>query len=111
MTNAEYLELAEQTLDAVQTAVEDVADEVGIDVECERIGNVLKLEFDVDSKIIVNLQLSMREIWIAAKSGGYHFKYVDGVWLDTRTSTEFFETLSAVVSLHTGQSVMLTRAL
>jgi CyaY protein len=110
MTDTEYLELAEQTLNAVQTALEDAADEAGIDVECERSANVLTLEFDDASKIVVNLQPPMQEIWIAAKSGGYHFKYVDGAWRDTRTSTEFFATLSAVVSQHAGQPVTLARA-
>ncbi|KAG0163602.1 hypothetical protein DFQ28_005597 [Apophysomyces sp. BC1034] len=109
MSDAEYLELAEQTLDAVRTALENVVDEAGIDVECERSGNVLTLEFDNDSKIIVNLQPPMQEIWIAAKSGGYHFKYVDGAWRDTRNSTEFFATLSGAVSQHAGKAVMLAR--
>lgn len=109
MTDTEYLKLAEQTLDEVQTALEAAANEADVDVECERSGSVLTLEFENDSKIIVNLQPPMHEIWIAAKSGGYHFRYRDGVWRDTRSSTEFFAVLSDAVSRHAGKPVTLVQ--
>jgi CyaY protein len=107
MTDTEYLALAEDTLDAIEAALEDVNDAGDADIEYERSGNVLTLEFENDSKIIVNLQPPMQEIWIAAKSGGYHFKYVDGAWRDTRNSTEFFAALSQAVSQQAGTPLTL----
>lgn len=90
MSDSDYLTRAEAVLSAIERAL----DYVDADVECERSGNVLTLEFGNGSKIIVNLQPPMQEIWIAAKAGGFHFKFVDGEWRDTRNGTEFFSALS-----------------
>ncbi|CAN7181494.1 iron donor protein CyaY [Trinickia sp. LjRoot230] len=94
MTDSDYLGRAEAVLARIEAAL----DEVGADIESERNGNVLTLEFESGSKIIVNLQPSMQEIWIAAKAGGFHFKFVDGQWRDTRNGTEFFAALSDYAS-------------
>jgi CyaY protein len=109
MTDTEYLELAEDTLDAIETVLEEINDAGDVDIEYERSGNVLTLEFENDSKIIVNLQPPMQEIWIAAKSGGYHFKYVEGAWRDTRNSTEFFAALSQAASQQAGAPLTFVR--
>jgi CyaY protein len=90
MPDSDYLTRAE----AVLTAVERSLDYADADIELERNGSVLTLEFENGSKIIVNLQPPMHEIWIAAKAGGFHFKFVDGAWRDTRNGTEFFAALS-----------------
>ena len=104
MTDSEYLELAEATLNAVERAI----DESGADIECERSGNVLTLEFESRTKIIVNLQAAMHEIWIAAKAGGYHYRYRDGKWLDTRDESELFAALSTLASGQAGEPVELS---
>ena len=69
-------------------------DNADADIEFERSGNVLTLEFENRTKVIVNLQPPKHEIWLAAKAGGFHYKYVDGEWRDTRNNTEFFATLT-----------------
>ena len=104
MTDSEYLALAEATLDAIERSV----DASGADIECERSGNVLTLEFDTGGKIIVNLQAAMHEVWVAAKAGGFHYKYQDGKWLDTREGTELFASLSALASTQGGEPVELS---
>jgi CyaY protein len=104
MTDSEYLELAEATLDAVEQAV----DASGADIECERSGNVLTLEFESRTKIIVNLQAAMHEIWVAAKAGGFHYRYRDEQWLDTRDETELFASLSKLASVQAGEAVELS---
>ena len=91
MPDNDYLSRAEAVLAAVERAV----DEAEADIELERSGNVLTLEFENRTKIIVNLQPPMREIWIAAKAGGFHYRFIDGEWRDTRTGTEFFSALTA----------------
>jgi CyaY protein len=101
MTDSDYLTRAE----AVLVAVERALDDIDADIEVERSGNVLTLEFANRSKIIVNLQPPMQEIWIAAKAGGFHFKFVDGQWRDTRNGTEFFAALSEYASQHAGEPV------
>ena len=104
MTDSDYLTRAEAVLAAIDRAVDDG----DVDIEVERSGNVLTLEFENGSKIIVNLQPPMQEIWIAAKAGGFHFKFVDGQWLDTRNGREFFESLSDYATQQAGESVQFS---
>jgi CyaY protein len=101
MTDSEYLTRAEAVLAAIERALDDI----DADIEFERSGNVLTLEFENKTKIIVNLQPPMHEIWIAAKSGGFHFKFVDGEWRDTRNGQEFFAALSQYASQQAGEPV------
>jgi CyaY protein len=73
MTETEFLDLAESTLDRIETSFDDLNDQDVIDVECKRSGNVLEIEFiDNGSKIIVNSQAPLQEMWVAARAGGYH---------------------------------------
>ncbi|WP_322015336.1 iron donor protein CyaY [Paraburkholderia sp. J12] len=101
MTDSDYLSRAEAVLAAVERAV----DEADADIELERSGNVLTLEFENRTKIIVNLQPPMSEIWIAAKAGGFHYRYIDGEWRDTRSGTEFYSALSAYATEQAGEPV------
>ena len=103
MTESEFLALAEAVLARVEAAVE----ESEVDIDCERTGNVLTLEFDDGSKIIVNLQTPMSEIWVAARSGGYHFRLKGDEWRDTRDGAELFDALSRFASQQAGETVTL----
>lgn len=103
MTESEFLVVAEAVLAQVEAAVEGC----GVDVDCERSGNVLTLEFDDGSKIIVNLQTPMREIWAAARSGGFHYRLQGDQWRDTRDGSELFEALSRFASEQAGEPVVL----
>jgi CyaY protein len=111
MTESEFMDLAESTLDAIEAAFERAADADEIDVECSRSGNVLEIEFVADgSKIIVNSQAPMQEIWVAAKSGGFHYKRNGSQWTDTRDGSELFVALSQLVNRQRGTNVTLTPA-
>jgi CyaY protein len=101
MSDSDYLSRAEAVLAAVERSIDDV----DADIELERSGNVLTLEFENGTKIIVNLQPPMSEIWIAAKAGGFHYRYVDGEWRDTRNGSEFFASLSQYASEQAGEPV------
>ncbi|MES2739503.1 MAG: iron donor protein CyaY [Pseudomonadota bacterium] len=110
MSESEFLALAEATLSAIEAALDRLNDEDALDVECSRSGNVLEIEFiDNGSKIIVNSQAPMRELWVAAKSGGFHYKHVDGQWRNTRDQSELFAALSAMASAQAGAQVVLRR--
>jgi CyaY protein len=65
------------------------------------------MEFDDDSKIIVNGNTPLREIWVAAKAGGFHYRLHDGRWTDTRSGDELFAALSRLVSQQSGTPVRL----
>jgi CyaY protein len=104
MGDQAFLALAEQALDRI----EDALDASGVDVDVGRSGAVLTIEFDDGSKIIVNLQSPMRELWVATRSGGYHFREDAGRWLGTRGEGELFACLSRWVSEQGGQAVVLS---
>jgi CyaY protein len=108
MTESEFLAAAEAALGKIETALEQAADHTDLDVECSRSGNVLEIEFvDNGSKIIVNSQAPMQELWIAAKSGGFHYRQQGGSWVNTRDGSEFFAALSGMISAQGGVPVDL----
>jgi CyaY protein len=108
MGEHEFLDLAESTLDKIEAALDSLNDEDLLDVECKRSGNVLEIEFIYNgSKIIVNSQAAMQEMWVAAKSGGFHYKHEGGKWINTRDSSELFASLSKLVSEQAGTTVKL----
>ncbi|XYJ10184.1 iron donor protein CyaY [Telluria sp. B2] len=108
MTETEFLDLAESTLDRIETRFDDLNDQDVIDVECKRSGNVLEIEFiDNGSKIIVNSQAPLQEMWVAARAGGYHYKRVGDEWRNTRDDTELFAALSELATQQGGAPVKL----
>jgi CyaY protein len=106
MTESEFLELAERVLDGIELAVEAS----NADIESTRAGNVLTLELADDSKIVINSQAPMRQIWVAARSGGFHFALSGAQWRDTRDGSELFAVLSRIVSAQGGKPVVLRYA-
>jgi len=108
MTESDFMDLADSTLNAIEAALEQACDDTGLDVECSRSGNVLEIEcIDNGSKIIVNSQAAMQELWIAARSGGFHYKYDGAHWRNTRDGSDMAEALSEVVSSQGGVAVTL----
>ena len=108
MGEKEFLDLAELTLNTIEAAMDRLNDEDVIDVECKRSGNVLEIEFiDNGSKIIINSQAPMKEMWVAAKAGGYHYRYQEGSWINTRDGSELYTALSALASAQGGATVTL----
>jgi CyaY protein len=110
MTESEFLGLAEATLSAIEAELDRANDSGVLDVECSRSGNVLEIEFiDNGSKIIVNSQAAMQELWVAAKSGGFHYRHDSdrGRWINTRDGSELFAGLSAMISEQAGAAVIL----
>jgi len=102
MDESEFMRLAEQTLQQLDRRIEAS----GIDADCEFKGTgVLQIEFGDGSKIIVNSQAAAREIWVAAKSGGYHFRRDGPRWVDTRDGSELFAAPSVHVSQQPGETV------
>jgi CyaY protein len=108
MTESEFLALSEKTLNVIEAALERAANASDLDIECSRTGNVLEIEFvDNGSKIIINSQAPMQEIWIAAKSGGFHYKREGGQWINTRDGSELLVALSRMVSAQSDRMLVL----
>jgi CyaY protein len=104
MNESEFEALAGIALEKIERALE--ASGVEADFEL-KAGGVLEIEFDDGSKIIVNRHGAAREIWVAARSGGFHFRWDGSAWRDTREGSELFAALSRLVSQQGGQSVIL----
>jgi len=91
---------------AALEGIERSLEQAELDFELKE-GGVLEIEFDDGSKIIVNRHAAAREIWVAARAGGFHFRWDGAAWRDTRGGAELFAALSRLVSEQGGQPVRL----
>ncbi len=103
MNDSEFLRLAERTF----ARIDSILEACEIDIESTLAGTMLTLEFESGSKIIINAQPAVQEIWVAARSGGFHFRYDGSTWLDTRHGTELFAALSQHISRQAGRPAFL----
>jgi CyaY protein len=94
--------------DAMLARIEAALDACDADIDYEiKPGGVIEIEFDDGSKIIVNRHTAAREIWVAARSGGYHFKCEAGRWIGTRDGADLMAALSRCASEQAGAPVEL----
>lgn len=104
MTEAEFELLAEPALAQLRQALEDCVPDADVEAKGE---GVLEVEFEDGSRIVINRHGAAREIWVAARSGGFHFRWDGSVWRDTRDASELFAAVSRLVSAQGGQPVVL----
>jgi CyaY protein len=104
MTDSEFLLQVGQAFDVIERAI-DAAD---ADIEVSRSGSVLTLELGSGAKVIVNSQAPMQQIWVAGRSGAYHYAYRDGRWIDTRDGTELYAALSRLLNTEGAGEITLT---
>ena len=104
MSESEFIDLAEATLAAIERAIDASA----VDIEAARTGNVLTLELDNGSKVVINSQTPMQQMWVAGKSGAFHYARNGNRWVDTRDGSELFAALSRLISAQGGEAVVLT---
>lgn len=102
MTDTEYFERADALLRAVEACCDRINEATDVDVDNQRVGGMVTLTFEDRSQIVINQQKPLHEIWLAARSGGYHYRWVDGEWLDTKGSGEFFANLSRQACIQGG---------
>ncbi|MFC6282628.1 iron donor protein CyaY [Polaromonas aquatica] len=105
MTDLEYLDHAEKALKAVELACDRINDETDADVDNQRTGGMITLTFANRSQIVINLQKPLQEIWMAARAGGFHYKFNGRQWTDTKDASEFFSGLSRYASEQSGQTL------
>lgn len=101
MTESEFNELA----DAVFARIEQAIDSGDADIDYDSNGSVMEIEFEDGSQVIVNRHVPNREIWLAARSGGFHYGYQGGEWRSQRDGSELFARLSELVQLGTGKQL------
>lgn len=108
LSDSEFERLASETLASIEAAIETAMEAAGLDIDLQmKSGGVLEIEFEDSSKVIINRQGALREIWVAARSGGFHFYHDGARWVDTRDGGELFAALSRVVAAQCGSAVVL----
>lgn len=103
MNDSQYNVAADEILLAVEEAIEDC----GHDIDYEGVGGLLTLTFKNASKIIINKQAPLHEIWVATKFNGHHFHFENNQWVDKRAGSELWQFLSDAVSKQAGESIVL----
>ncbi|MCX2861389.1 iron donor protein CyaY [Paucibacter sp. PLA-PC-4] len=104
LDDANYHAKTRAVLDGVEATVDAWLEQDVIDIDSHRTGGLLELSFPNGSKIVLNTQPPLQELWLAARAGGYHFRYVDGRWLE-REGQEFHALLSRLASAQAGQAL------
>jgi CyaY protein len=103
MTDAEYHRLSAEVLARIEATIDEWLQADVIDIDGQRTGGLLELGLPDGSKIVINTQPPLQELWLASRGGGYHFRLHDGQWRDTRDGAEFFARLSEAASLQAGK--------
>jgi CyaY protein len=105
MNESDFDQLAEDTM----LAIEEAIDACDVDIDYDNAGGILTLEFDNGSRIIINRQTPLSQLWVAARSGGYHFDYDADAecWRLQGTGEELFSCLGRYCSEQAGTEVEL----
>lgn len=109
LTEGAYHALTQAVLAGIEADVDRWLQQDVVDIDACRTGGLLELAMPNGSKLIVNTQPPLHELWLAARSGGFHFKHVAGGWVDTRDGRDFFDVLSACASEQAGVPLGFSR--
>ena len=102
LSDLDYRQKTHALLSGIEATVDAWLEADEIDIDTRRSGGLLELVFPDRSHIVLNTQPPLQELWMAAKSGGFHYRHVDGRWVD-REGREFFEALSQCASEQAGR--------
>lgn len=108
MTDPEFMDRAEAALQAVERCCDRINEQTDADIDNQRVGGMVTLAFANGSQIVVNLQKPLHEIWLAARSGGYHYRFDGAWWMDTKGQGELFAQLSQDASAQAGNFLVFT---
>lgn len=108
MDEREFTAAADAELARIESALERASETGPAEFDFEtKPGGIIEIEFENGTKIIVNRHTAAREIWLAAKSGGYHFRPDGERWVNTRDAEELMSALSRTMSEQAGVEVAL----
>lgn len=108
MTDPEFMDRAERVLAAIESSCDRINEQTDADIDNQRVGGMVTLVFPGGSQIVVNLQRPLHEIWLATRSGGYHYRFDGGQWVDTKGQGEFFSRLSQDASAQGGRTLVFS---
>ena len=103
MNDTEFHTRATAILDAIEAQADHWFEKLDLDVETKRNGNVLNLIFENGHQVVINSQAPLHEMWLPARSGGFHYRFDGNHWKDTRGGTDLHQALSSICSEATGK--------
>jgi CyaY protein len=107
ITDSEFIATTDRALETIGQALDLALDASDVDLDWSLNDGILEVECEDGSKLIVNRHLPNREIWVAARAGGFHFRARDGAWRDTRSGDELGAALGALLRAQAGLTVDL----
>lgn len=109
MTETEFLARADAILDHLESQSDDWLALYDFDVDASRNGNVLTLIFNNSVHVVINSQAPLQEMWVAARTGGFHYRFDGERWVDTRGGPDMAEALSQICTdANGGQPLKVT---
>ena len=102
MTDLEFMDQAERLLSGIEQSCDRLNDDTDADVDNQRVGGMVTLTFSNRSQIVINLQKPLHEVWLAARCGGFHYRFDGTNWMDTKGQGEFWGSLSRYASEQAG---------
>jgi len=107
MSEREFLQRAEALLLAVEQCCDRINAQTDADIDAQRVDGMVTLVFANGSQIVINWQKPLREVWLAASAGGFHYRFdaQRHAWLDTRGGGEFFAMLGQYASAQAGMAL------
>ncbi|HGJ5874428.1 iron donor protein CyaY [Arsenophonus apicola] len=101
MTDTEFHQLVDKLMDRIEEQIDQY--DGNNDIDCEIHSGIMTLTFENDSKIIINRQEPLHQIWLATRSGGYHFNYKTDNWYCARSNKNFIQILAYAISEQSGE--------
>jgi len=108
MNDSQYNLMADELFLAIEEAVEDAIESSGEDIDYEGVSGLLTLTFINGSKIIINKQAPLHEIWVATKFNGHHFSLNNEQWIDKRNGEELWQFLSSAINAQADINISLS---
>ncbi len=108
MQESKFNTLVDKTLSCLEEMLDISNDEGAAEIDYDTVGGILTLYFDNATQIIINRQTANQQLWVAAKSGGYHYEYEGKQWLNTQTKIPLWDDLQQFCSEQAGTKIQLT---
>lgn len=105
LTDADYHRITAALLAHIEATADRWLQDDVVDIDTQRTGGLLELTLPDRSKVIVNTQPPLHEVWMAARAGGYHYRWDGSAWRDTRDGSEFIESLSRQLGAQAGRAL------
>ena len=100
------MKASSRLLAGIEMHCDHLNDQTDADIDNQRVGGMVTLTFPNRSQIVINLQKPLHEVWLAARCGGFHYKFDGQRWVDTKGQGEFWESLSRYASEQSGQALL-----